>query len=101
MLGVVLSNSSFNNIKPRKRKSRTKPGGTQYVLKTRLKPLQAIERHFLCKEKKPTNCLSVFDHFVGLALKGLSYALEGLRTSTCFSQQYVSRMLSSTLRTVL
>ena len=23
--------------------------------------------------KKPTNCLSVFDHFVGLALKGLIY----------------------------
>ena len=23
-------------------------------------------------EKLPTNCLSVFDHFVGLALKGLS-----------------------------
>ena len=23
------------------------------------------------KEKKPTNCLSVFDHFVGLALKVL------------------------------
>ena len=22
--------------------------------------------------KKPTNCLSVFDHFVGLALEGLS-----------------------------
>ena len=24
--------------------------------------------------KLPTNCLSVFDHFVGLALKGLNYA---------------------------
>ena len=23
--------------------------------------------------KKPTNCLSVFDHFVGLALKGLNF----------------------------
>ena len=23
--------------------------------------------------KLPTNCLSVFDHFVGLALKGLNY----------------------------
>ena len=24
------------------------------------------------KRQKPTNCLSVFDHFVGLALKGLT-----------------------------
>ena len=24
----------------------------------------------------PTNCLSVFDYFVGLALKGLNYILE-------------------------
>ena len=28
--------------------------------------------------KVPTNCLSLFDHFVGLALKGLSY----LKTDT-------------------
>ena len=26
----------------------------------------------------PTNCLSVFDHFVGLALKGLSFHYMGL-----------------------
>ena len=26
----------------------------------------------------PTNCLNVFDHFVGLALKGLSYVIEFL-----------------------
>ena len=26
--------------------------------------------------KLPTNCLSVFDHFVGLALKGLSANLQ-------------------------
>ena len=25
------------------------------------------------RRQKPTNCLSVFDHFAGLALKGLSY----------------------------
>ena len=24
-----------------------------------------------CQDELPTNCLSVFDHFVGLALKGL------------------------------
>ena len=28
--------------------------------------------------KLPTNCLSVFDHFVGLALKGLIIAGDGL-----------------------
>ena len=26
--------------------------------------------------KLPTNCLSVFDHFVGLGLKGLTLALK-------------------------
>ena len=26
----------------------------------------------------PTNCLSVFDHFVGLALKGLNQSMEAL-----------------------
>ena len=26
--------------------------------------------------KKPTNCLSLFDHFVGLALKGLSSEID-------------------------
>ena len=31
-----------------------------------VKHIQTIRRQF------PTNCLSVFDHFVGLALKGLS-----------------------------
>ena len=31
--------------------------------------------------KLPTNCLSVFDHFVGLALKGLKKGLELLLCS--------------------
>ena len=31
-------------------------------------------KQFVCK--LPTNCLSVFDHFVGLALKGLSRAMS-------------------------
>ena len=26
----------------------------------------------IIRRQQPTNCLSVFDHFVGLALKGLS-----------------------------
>ena len=30
----------------------------------------------------PTNCLSVFDHFVGLALKGLKGAIQSLITLT-------------------
>ena len=28
------------------------------------------------RQQKPTNCLSVFDHFVGLALKGLKNCLS-------------------------
>ena len=47
-----------------------------------LNPLSAkfIKRSNTLKQfvgKLPTNCLSVFDHFVGLALKGLSMFLEG------------------------
>ena len=30
--------------------------------------------------KLPTNCLSVFDHFVKLALKGLTILIEIIRT---------------------
>ena len=33
-------------------------------------------------DELPTNCLSVFDNFVGLALKGLSF----FTTLTCFSE---------------
>ena len=36
------------------------------------KHTQTIRRHFADKMfELPTNCLSAFDHFVGLALKGL------------------------------
>ena len=34
---------------------------------------QTHSRNSLAKQK-PTNCLSVFDHFVWLALKGLAHA---------------------------
>ena len=30
----------------------------------------------------PTNCLSVFDHFVGLALKGLNFLTQVILTLT-------------------
>ena len=33
--------------------------------------------------KLPMNCLSVFDHFVGLALKGLSHLLYAFNCSKC------------------
>ena len=45
--------------------------------------------------KLPTNCLSVFDHFVGLALKGLKYAnanmvlLHVKTIKVCFCQTYL------------
>ena len=34
--------------------------------------------------KLPTNCLSVFDYFVGLALKGLTIILKRLLKKPCF-----------------
>ena len=44
----------------------------------------------MIRQQQPTNCLSVFDHFVGLALKGLKgmkpeiLTFEGMH----FSQKY-------------
>ena len=32
------------------------------------------------RQQKPTNCLSVTDHFVGLALKGLRLLIEVIET---------------------
>ena len=32
------------------------------------------------RQQQPTNCLSVFDHFVGLALKGLNILRQVLKT---------------------
>ena len=51
-----------------------------YIMLERINPLSAnppkwsntFEQYV---GKLPTSCLSVFDHFVGLALKGLSYQL--------------------------
>ena len=33
------------------------------------------------RQQQPTNCLSVFDHFVGLALKGLNILIQVLKTA--------------------
>ena len=35
-------------------------------------PLKTVKHTQTIRRLLPTNCLSVFDHFVGLALKGLS-----------------------------
>ena len=37
-----------------------------------------------CRQK-PTNCLNVFDHFVGLALKGLRYEKKTDEVATVVS----------------
>ena len=49
-----------------------------------VKHTQTIRRLF------PTNCLSMFDHFVGLALKGLRFCLN--------EQKDFERLLSVLLR---
>ena len=36
-----------------------------------VKHTQTIRRQFVCLSRQFPNCLSVFDHFVGLAVKGL------------------------------
>ena len=42
------------------------------------------------RRQKPTNCFSVFDHFVVLALKGLTYFLKLLvnQITSFFHQHY-------------
>ena len=45
-------------------------------------------KRFVCN--LPTNCLSVFDHFVGLALKGLKYVFNTVTVSLWKSESPVS-----------
>ena len=69
-----------------------KPGLLHYrISNIKLKQNQSIKKQFHINHasylkskiyiynhkvvKHPTNCLSVFDHFVGLALKGLKYQI--------------------------
>ena len=48
------------------------------------------------RRQKPTNCLSVFDHFVGLALKGYL-----LRLSSFNSFLTDLRLLTETVQTLI
>ena len=41
------------------------------MLPFKCQPYKMVKHIQTIRRKKPTNCLSVFDHFVGLALKGL------------------------------
>ena len=36
-------------------------------------PHKKVKHTYTIRQQKPTNCLSVFDHIVGSALKGLRY----------------------------
>ena len=38
------------------------------------KPHKMVKHTLTIRRLLPTNCLKLFDHFVGLALKGLSFA---------------------------
>ena len=52
--------------------------------------------------KLPTNCLSVFDHFLGLALKGLScYLLKNEAITLRFTDFYIFIGGSSTNKNIL
>ena len=48
------------------------------------------------RRQEPTNCLSVFDFFVGLALKGFNNFKESLRFLKAFAD-----LSTSTLRNIL
>ena len=56
-------------------------------------------KHTQAIRRLPTNCLSVFDHFVGLAVRGLksatSFTLKGLTSS---SNEFSLLWASSSLR---
>ena len=49
------------------------------------------------RRQKPTNCLSVFDHFVGLALKGLRYVDKGKQISRCWQVNDLRNQVSKWL----
>ena len=54
-------------------------------------------KQFICK--LPTNCLSVFDHFVGLALKGFTIARFQIQYDHSFPSFFIScRLISWALR---
>ena len=75
-----------------------------------LNPLSANLTKFLNTLKQfvsklPTNCLSAFDHFVGLALKGLTYVksigdfsfiIEMISWKTFYIPSYVQQHFSFT-----
>ena len=46
-----------------------------YLLTFKRQPHKMVKHAKTSRRQQPTNCLSVFDHFVGLALKGLSFIL--------------------------
>ena len=54
-----------------------------------VKPTQTIHR------QKAPNCLTVFDHFVGLALKGLT------RSFPCLVQQFQSKIVKAFRESIL
>ena len=49
------------------------------------------------RRQKPTNCLSVFDHFVGLMRKGLS-VVENLKITAVGNDPSAERLSKSTLK---
>ena len=56
-----------------------------------------LECHFSnSRPQKPTNCLSVFDHFVGLVLKELRLTMKFGKQQSCFqsSKTYIHRFAS-------
>ena len=49
-------------------------------------PHEMVKYTQTIRRQKPTNCLSVFDHFVGLALKELKLSLDITNKNTFASQ---------------
>ena len=49
------------------------------------------------RRQKPTNCLSVFDHFVGLVRKGLN-VVENLKITAFSNDPSAERLSKSTLK---
>ena len=54
--------------------------GLQVMLPSKSQPHKMVKHTQTIRRLMPTNCLSVFDHFVGLALKGFTKA----QWLTCF-----------------
>ena len=70
------------------------------ILKRR--PLKIVKHTQTIRRQQPTNCLSVFDHFLGLVLEGLICSFfDALKVAVIFFVEIASNKLYKVVNSVL